>query len=105
MRHSVDQVSKLPPGKYKIVKGKIVPEYKKMKKINIWALIIALALTGIFLWSVLNPPSVFNFLPFAIHEAIDFGGTSEKTFIIVFDVITSVLILIAGYRILSRMLK
>lgn len=66
---------------------------------------IALALAGGFLWLVLNPPSVFNMLPFTIHEAINLGGTSEKTFIIVFDVITSFLVLIVGYRILSKMLK
>lgn len=76
-----------------------------MKKINIWALMIALALAGVFLWLVLNPPSVFNMLPFAIHEAINPGGTSEKTFIIVFDVIIALLILIVGYRIVSKMLK
>lgn len=73
-----------------------------MKRINILALMIAIALAGVFLWLVLNPPSVFNMLPFALYEAFNSGGTSEKTFIIVFDVITSLLILIVGYRILSK---
>lgn len=74
-------------------------------KVKIWAFIIALILAGLFLWMVLTPPSVFNMLPFAIHEAIDPSGVSEKTFIIVFDIITSFLILLGGYRILLNVLK
>lgn len=76
-----------------------------MKRVNIWALMIALVLAGVFLWLVLNPPSVFNMLPFAIHETVNPGGASEKTFIIVFDVIASLLILMVGYRIVSKMFK
>lgn len=68
-------------------------------KTKVWASIIAIFISGLFLWFVLNPPSVFNMLPFAIHEAINPGGASESTFIIVFDVIIALLLFVLSYRI------
>lgn len=64
-------------------------------KSKVWASIIAIFISGLFLWFVLNPPSVFNMLPFAIHP----GGASESTFIIVFDVIIALLLFVLSYRI------
>jgi hypothetical protein len=49
-----------------------------------------------FLWAVLTPPSVFNMLPFAIHEAISPAGNSEQAFIIAFDLLFALLLFIGS---------
>jgi hypothetical protein len=73
-------------------------------KSKAWASIIAILISGLFLWLVLNPPSVFNLLPFAIHEAINPGGSSEQTFIIVFDLAVALLLFIFLYQIMHKQL-
>lgn len=77
-------------------------------KSKIWAAIIALLIAGIFLGLVLTPPSVFNMLPSAIHEAVnpEGEGNSEQVFIITFDVIVALLLLLLSYRmVLNQILK
>lgn len=56
-----------------------------LNKTNIISLILASLLAGSFLWAVLTPPSIFNALPFEIHESFDPGGSSETAFIKGFD--------------------
>lgn len=64
-----------------------------MIKINFIAALISVIIAGFFLYSVLTPPSMFNFLPFAIHEAFFLNSSIEEgTFIKIFDIIMSVLI-------------
>ncbi len=65
---------------------------------KLWASIIAVLISGLFLWWVLTPPNVLNMLPFAIHEAINPGGSSETSFIVVFDVIIALLLLVFSYK-------
>ena len=74
-------------------------------KSKAWSCIIAILISGLFLWLVLSPPSVFNMLPFAIYEAINPGGPSESTFIIVFDVTIALLLLIFSYRIAYKQME
>jgi len=84
-----------------------------MKKINLIAALIALAVASVFLYSVLTPPSMFNFLPFAIHEALflkvtENGVTStieEGTFIKIFDTVFTVLIFWGVYRITKGLMN
>lgn len=67
---------------------------------------IALALAIAFLWAtVFSESSAFNFLPFEIHEGFNPGGESEGTFIIIFDSIVALLILILGYVLLNKAFK
>jgi hypothetical protein len=65
-------------------------------KRNIAALIAALLISAGFLYAVLTPPSVFNFLPYEIHESIPMK-VSESTFIIDFDICFSVALLFPIY--------
>lgn len=84
-----------------------------MKKINLIAALIALAVASVFLYSVLTPPSMFNFLPFAIHEALflkvtENGVTStieEGKFIKIFDTVFAVLIFWGVYRITKGLMN
>ena len=71
-------------------------------KINILALIIAFVLSGGFLAFVLTPPSFFNFLPLAIHQAMFRDVFAEKTFIVVFDIMVAVFFVWLFYKILIR---
>ena len=74
----------------------------KTKRTKILAVIIALLLPTLFLWfTVFSGASAFNLLPFEIHEAINPGGSSESTFIILFDVIVAVLLFIPIYKIVK----
>jgi asparagine N-glycosylation enzyme membrane subunit Stt3 len=69
---------------------------------KIIAFIIALLLPALFLWiTVFSGSSVFNLLPFEIHEAINPGGASEGTFIVIFDVIVAILLIIPIYKIVK----
>ena len=66
---------------------------------------ISMSISGLFLWFVLKTHNVFNMLPFAIHDAINPGGTSEKTFIVLFDIIVALVLLFLCYKIISRRLS
>lgn len=84
-----------------------------MKNINIIAALIAFAISIFFLLSVLTPPSYFNALPFAIHQAFFkevtsdgevFNTIEESTFIKVFDIIIALLIFWLVYALSKRIL-
>ncbi|RZK39760.1 MAG: hypothetical protein EOO90_17440 [Pedobacter sp.] len=78
----------------------------KTERTKILAFIIALILPTLFLWiTVFSGASAFNLLPFEIHEAINPGGASENTFIIVFDVIVAILLIIPSYLIVRNILR
>ena len=64
---------------------------------NIISLLLALLITIGFLWAVFTPPSIFNILPFEIHEAFDPGGSSESTFIKVFDICFAIVLFVIVY--------
>ena len=64
---------------------------------NTISLLLALLITTAFLWAVLTPPSIFNILPFAIHEAFDPGGSSESTFINVFNICFAIVLFAIVY--------
>ena len=72
-----------------------------LNKRNTASLILALILAGGFLWAVLTPPSLFNFLPFQIHESMRPTSISENLFIKIFDICSAVILLILSY-ILAR---
>lgn len=84
-----------------------------MKTINPVAILVALVISGVFLYSVLTPPSMFNFLPFAIHEALFLKVTEngvsssieESTFILVFDTIAALLLFWLVYVVTKRILS
>jgi len=69
----------------------------KSKKRNTASLILALIIAGGFLWAVLTPPSLFNFLPFQIHESMRPTSISEDLFIKIFDICSAAIILILSY--------
>ncbi len=66
------------------------------------AFIVSLIVVGLFLFLVLIKPSIFNMLPFAIHEAINPGGTSEALFIVIFDIAAALLLFVFSYRLAYR---
>lgn len=76
-----------------------------LNKRNIIALILAVLIAAVFLNFVLMPPSAFNFLPFEIHERLKPTRISEGTFIKMFDVFSSFVVLIVSYLILRRRLR
>ncbi|SKC08353.1 hypothetical protein SAMN05660841_04114 [Sphingobacterium nematocida] len=43
---------------------------------------------------------MFNMLPFAIYESVNPSGTSEHTFIVLFDVVVAALLLLSIYKLL-----
>ncbi|WP_139375430.1 hypothetical protein [Sphingobacterium nematocida] len=45
-------------------------------------------------------PNMFNMLPFAIYESVNPSGTSEHTFIVLFDVVVAALLLLSIYKLL-----
>lgn len=71
---------------------------------KILVVLISLVVSGMFLWAVLTPPSVFNMLPFAIHEAVSPGGNSEQVFIIVFDLLFALLLFIGSFWLTKKIL-
>jgi hypothetical protein len=71
-------------------------------KKNLIALIIALLISIGFLWLVFTPPSIFNMLPFEIHQALTDDWKSEKVFIQIFDVCSAVIVLILSYVIIRN---
>lgn len=71
---------------------------------KLWASTIAVLISGFFLWWVLTPPSVFNMLPFAIHQAINPEGVSENIFIAVFNMVIALLLLVFSYRLAYKFL-
>lgn len=83
-----------------------------MKSINPIAALVAVLIAGTFLYSVLTPPSMFNFLPFAIHEAfflkVTENGVSssieEGTFIKIFDTAVAVLIFWLAYIVAKKVM-
>jgi hypothetical protein len=75
----------------------------KINKKNVVALIVALGLTTGFLWAVLTPPSIFNFLPYEIHESIRSTNMSEIDFIKIFDIGSAMVLFIKIFDIGSAM--
>ena len=71
---------------------------------KIGAFIVSVIVAGLFLSFVLKKPSIFNMLPFAIHEAINPGGTSEALFIIIFDIAIALLLFVFSYRVAYKLL-
>jgi hypothetical protein len=74
-----------------------------MVRPKVLVFLVPTLISGLFLWLVLNPPSVFNMLPFAIHEAINPGGSSEKIFIIVFDILIALLLFVLSYKLVYKL--
>ena len=74
-------------------------------RIKIISIIIATALTTIFLYNVLTPPSLFNLISYSIHETFWKGNSGESTFIISFDIFFGLLIFILVYRLARKLLK
>jgi hypothetical protein len=66
---------------------------------KLFALITATTTAALFLWAVLGRPNAFNMLPYSIHESFSPGGESERTFIIIFDIIFALLILALVFKI------
>jgi hypothetical protein len=71
-------------------------------KRKVIALIVAIILTIAFLWDVLTPGSIFNALPFELHESSGMNMASESDFIRGFDYCFSVIVLILSYFLLRR---
>jgi hypothetical protein len=72
---------------------------------KILAIVLAVAVVGLYLFMVLYTSSGFNFIPYLIHEAISPGGAGETNFIIVFDVLFAILLFWLAYKLFDRLLK
>jgi hypothetical protein len=72
---------------------------------KILAIVLAVAVAGLFLFMVLYSSSGFNFIPYLIHEAVSPGGAGETNFIIVFDVLFAILLFWLSYKLFNRVLK
>ena len=72
-----------------------------LNKKNVVSLILALIISGGYLWAVFTPPSVFNMLPVTLYESRTSDPHFENTFIIQFDIFFAVVVLILSY-ILAR---
>jgi|688.fasta_scaffold06779_9 uncharacterized BrkB/YihY/UPF0761 family membrane protein len=72
---------------------------------KILAIVLAVAVVGLYLFMVLYTSSGFNFIPYLIHEAISPGGAGETNFIIVFDVLFAILLFWLAYKLFDRVLK
>jgi len=73
----------------------------KLNKRNIASLVVGILLTIGFLLCVFNPPSSFNFIPYALHQMMRPTSVSENSFIKVFDICFAVVVFIVTY-ILTR---
>lgn len=70
------------------------------------AFMLALILPGLFLWStVFTGASAFNLVPYEVHEAISPGGATESDFIVFFDVLIALLLIIPGYKIAIKLMS
>jgi hypothetical protein len=85
-----------------------------MKRINVIAGLIALIVSAGFLYLALTPPSMFNFLPFAIHEALFLKVTEggevsssieEGTFIKIFDIVFAGMLFWLIYKVSKSLMK
>ncbi len=72
---------------------------------KILVIVLAIAVVGLYLFMVLYTSSGLNFIPYLIHEAISPGGAGETNFIIVFDVLFSILLFWLAYKLFDRVLK
>lgn len=72
---------------------------------NIVSLVIAVIISGVFLWAILTPPSLFNFLPYQIHEGMKSEKISENLFIKIFDICSAIIVLILSYILTRNFLK
>lgn len=72
---------------------------------KILAILLAVAVVGLYLYMVLYTSSGFNFIPYLIHEAISPGGAGETNFIIVFDVLFAIFLFWLAYKLFNRVLK
>ena len=78
---------------------------------NLLSGLIALVITGCFLYWSLTPGCVFNLIPFAIHQSLFKTVTkgevvntiNEGTFIRLFDMLTGILIFGAVFRTSKKM--
>jgi hypothetical protein len=70
---------------------------------KILAIVLAVAVVGLYLFMVLYTSSGFNFIPYLIHEAISPGGAGETNFIIVFDVLFAILLFWLAYKLFDRL--
>ena len=68
------------------------------------ASIVALIITAIFLLFALKH-SVFNMLPYLIHEYIWKGGSGESIFVRVFDIVWASVLFMIIYKFMNRLLK
>jgi len=76
-----------------------------LNKRNIIALLLASLITIGFLWCVFTPPSLFNALPFEIHESMHSNLSSENIFIRQFDVFSAIILFVLSYIILRNCFK
>jgi len=69
-----------------------------LNKRNIISLLLALMFAGGFLWAVLTPPSIYNFLPFELYDSRHRSDiSSESAFIKEFDIGSAVIVFIISY--------
>jgi hypothetical protein len=54
--------------------------------------------------TVFSSSSIFNFLPYMLHETFAPGGVGESSFIIGFDIVCSVLVFYIAFKIVNNML-
>lgn len=78
---------------------------RRIPQSKVLAFLAAITIATLFLYFTVKEHSIFNIIPFAIHEAIDPGGNSETTFITIFDVIIALLLSLISYKIVYKMLK
>lgn len=69
-------------------------------------LIIGLFVAGLFVCStILSDSSIFNFLPYEIHESMKPTEIPEDKFIVGFDIVSAIFVFAIGYLISYRYLR
>lgn len=69
------------------------------------SLILALLISAVFYWYIIEPNNGFNLIVYSIHESISPGGRGESTFIRSFDVLLSFAVFLIFYKLLRVILK
>ncbi len=67
-------------------------------------IIISILLSSSIFFYLITPSSFFNFLPFAIHDNFFRNIVSEALFIIIFDLLCSVILFYVFYKVLKNKL-
>jgi hypothetical protein len=79
---------------------------KKIMNKRTKSFLLAFLVSALFmLLTVVPSSSVFNILPYMLHETFLPGGASESVFIIGFDIVIGILLFFVVYKLTNRQLQ